>query len=329
MLSGYRLPVSGYRLRYDGPMSRFDRHRVGTFLRFTARRFLDEHCLQTAGALALTSLFALVPLITVVLGILAAFPGFAQWRDKITAFIFANFVPATGDVVQSYFTQFADNASKATAVGILILVFSAVSLMLSIEDAFNRIWRVQVRRRAAARFAMYWTTLTLGPLLLVAMLAVSSWVFASPLFSAFDAAVFSWLPFAIQWFALTAAYVLIPNRPVQLRHAALGALLTACTFELAKRGFAVYITSSGSYQQIYGALAAAPIFIFWIYLSWILVLLGASLTASMAAFDYAAAKTAPLDEQAAQALPVEHPAGSAAPAPPSATITHPTLEELT
>ena len=269
-------------------MPSFDRHRAGTFLRFTARRFLDEHCLQTAGALALTSLFALVPLITVVLGILAAFPGFAQWREKITLFIFANFVPATGDVVQTYFTQFADNASKATAIGILILVFSAVSLMLSIEDAFNRIWRVSVRRKASARFAMYWTMLTLGPLLLVAMLVMSSWMFASPWLSGMDAAVFSWLPFLIQWFALTAAYTLIPNCAVRLRHALVGALLTALVFELAKRGFALYIASGGSYEQIYGALAAAPIFIFWIYLAWILVLLGASLTASMAAFDYRA-----------------------------------------
>ena len=282
MNSALRMAAFNYHPR----MPRFDRHRAATFLRFTARRFLDEHCLQTAGALALTSLFAFVPLITVVLGIMSAFPGFAQWREKITVFIFANFVPATGDVVQTYFTQFADNASKATVVGILILVASAISLMISIEDAFNRIWRVSERRKAAARFAMYWTALTLGPLLLVAMLAISSWMFASPLLSGVDAALFSWLPFLIQWVALTAAYVLIPNRPVALRHALIGALLTALVFELAKRGFALYINGSGSYQQIYGALAAAPIFIFWIYLAWILVLLGASLTASMAAFEY-------------------------------------------
>src|SRR6185312_4963905 len=117
---GPSLSLADTAKRYHHRMPRFDRHRAGTFLRFTVRRFLDEHCLQTAGALALTSLFALVPLITVVLGILAAFPEFAQWREKITVFIFANFVPATGDVVQAYFTQFADNASKATAVGVLI-----------------------------------------------------------------------------------------------------------------------------------------------------------------------------------------------------------------
>ena len=267
----------------------FDRRRIADFLRFTARRFLEEHCLLTAGALAYTSLFALVPLITVVLSILSVFPVFAQWREAVTRFVFANFVPATGDVVQGYFSQFADNASKATAVGIVILVFSAVSLMLSIEDAFNRIWRVRVARRAAARFAMYWTTLTLGPLLLVAMLAISSWLFASPLWERAEAQfslklrLLGWAPFLLQWIALSAAYVLIPNRSVPFRHAVSGALLTALTFELAKRAFAVYI-ARGSYEQIYGALAAVPVFIFWIYLSWILVLLGASLTASLGAF---------------------------------------------
>ena len=271
-------------------MLRITRHRVNVFARFTVRRFLDEYCLQTAGALAFTSLFALVPLITVVLSILAAFPVFAQWREKISGFIFANFLPASGDVVQTYFTQFSDNASKATALGILVLVFSAVSLMLSIEDAFNRIWRITVARKAAARFAMYWTVLTLGPLLLVAILASSSYVFALPLLEQAETLrthLVSWLPFLIQWVVLAAAYTLIPNCRVRMRHAVVGALITALTFEAAKQGFGAYVARA-SYQEIYGALSIVPIFIFWIYLSWIFVLLGASLTASIQAFDYKA-----------------------------------------
>ena len=271
-------------------MLRITRHRVNVFACFTVRRFLDEHCLQAAAALAFTSLFALVPLITVVLSILAAFPVFAQWRDKISGFIFANFLPASGDVVQTYFTQFADNASKATAIGILVLVFSAVSLMLNIEDAFNRIWRITVARKAAARFAMYWTALTLGPLLLVAMLATTSYVFALPLLEhagALKTYLLGWLPFLIQWIVLTAAYMLIPNCRVRMRHAVVGALMTALTFEAAKQGFGAYVARA-SYQEIYGALSIVPIFIFWIYLSWVFVLLGASLTASIQAFDYQA-----------------------------------------
>ena len=296
-------------------MPTFDRHRADAFLRFVAHRFLDERCLQTAGALSFTTLFALVPLITVVLGILAAFPGFEQWRDNITVFIFANFVPATGDVVQTYFSQFADNARKATVIGILILIVSAVALMLSIEDAFNRIWRVSVPRKAGARLAMYWTALTLGPLLLVAVLTVSSYVFALPWLEQADAQlslktrVLGWLPFLLQWIALAGAYVLIPNCRVRVRHALIGGLLTALLFEAAKRGFAAYVTNGESYQQIYGALAVVPIFIFWVYLAWILVLLGASITASMAAFEYRVPPTesdVPPEGSIAGTLPTTH-----------------------
>jgi membrane protein len=277
-------------LRFLHP--RHDRERIVAFLEFTWQRFVEDRCLQTAGALSFTTVFALVPLTAAVLGVLAAFPGFAGWREQLTRWVFQNFVPAAGDTVQGYLTQFADNASRATAVGVLVLLFSAVSLMMSIEDAFNRIWRVQVARRAGARFIVYWTALTLGPLLLVAALAISSYAFALPFIDAAEAQfsikarVLSALPFLLVWSALVAAYAVIPNRGVRLRHALLGALIAAVLFELAKRGFALYATTYASYQQVYGALAMVPIFIFWIYLSWAIVLFGASLTASLTAFDY-------------------------------------------
>ncbi|HEU4662923.1 MAG TPA: YihY family inner membrane protein [Dokdonella sp.] len=283
--------------------SRYDRERIVAFLEFTWRRFLEDRCLQTAGALAFTTVFALVPLTAAVLGVLAAFPGFAGWREQVTRWVFENFVPAAGSTVQGYLTQFADNASQATAVGVLVLLFSAVSLMMSIEDAFNRIWRVQVARRAGARFIVYWTALTLGPLLLVAALAISSYAFALPFIDAAEAQfsikarVLAVLPFLLVWSALVAAYVVIPNRGVRIRHALFGALLATTLFELAKRGFALYATRYASYQQVYGALAMVPIFIFWIYLSWAIVLFGASITASLNAFDY---------RPAAQRLPHGH-----------------------
>ena len=269
-----------------------DRQRARAFAVFLWQRFLDDRCLQTAGALAYTSLFALVPLLATLLAILTAFPVYSQWRDSITDFVFRNFVPAAGDVVQNYFTGFAENASKTTAIGILVLLFSAVSLMLSIEDAFNRIWRVSTQRPTLARFLMFWAVLTVGPLLLMAFLALSSYAFALPLLDASAAESLKThalhaAPFLIQFALLLGGYKLIPHRRVRVRHAFVGALLAAILIELAKRGFASYIAHS-SYEQVYGALAIVPIFIFWIYLSWILVLLGASITASLAAFDYRA-----------------------------------------
>ncbi|MGA9422990.1 MAG: YihY family inner membrane protein [Rhodanobacteraceae bacterium] len=271
---------------------RYDRERVSAFFHFTWHRFIEDRCLQVAGALSFTTVFAIVPLTTAILGILAAFPGFAGWRQKLADFAFSNFVPAAGGTVQNYVTQFAGNANKATIVGVLVLLFSAIALMMSIEDAFNRIWRVQTARSASSRFVVYWSTLTLGPLLLVAALAVSSYLLALPFIDvsgtqvSLKARVLSVLPFLIVWTALLAGYMAIPNRTVQFRHAALGSLLAAALFEAAKRSFAFYVTRYANYEEIYGALAMVPVFIIWIYLSWVIVLFGASITASLSAFDY-------------------------------------------
>ena len=267
-----------------------DRNRVFSFSRFMLQRFLDERCPQAAGALAYTTLFALVPLIAAILGILSAFPAFAEWQDKITQFMFDNFVPSAGDTIRDYFTQFTANAGKATAVGILVLLFSSISLMMSIEDAFNRIWRVPTGRPLASRLLMYWAVLTAGPILTVGALAISSYVLALPLLvqagESFQvkARLLSLLPFLISWFALTAIYVMVPNCRVRVRHALIGAFIAAIASEAAKRGFTSYVGKS--YNQVYGALAIVPIFIVWIYLSWIIVLVGASITSTLAAFDY-------------------------------------------
>src|SRR5262249_10516832 len=161
--------------------------------------------------------------------------------------VFANFVPATGEAVRGYLTQFADNANKATAIGVAVLLVSTLMLMLSIEDAFNRIWRVPKSRPAGMRFVMYWTVLTLGPLLLIVALVLSSYVLALPFVDSAEAQysirahVLGWLPFLIEWGAMAAAYRLIPNRGVLWRDAAIGSLLAALMFEAAKRTFAWYV----------------------------------------------------------------------------------------
>jgi len=273
-------------------MRSVDRRQVVSFARFVLRRFLDDHCLQAAGALALTTLFALVPLVTVVFGFISAFPVFGEWRADISAFVFRNFVPAAGEAVESYLTQFADNASRATAIGIIVVLISVVSLTVSVESTFNQIWRVAQARRATSRFIVHWTVITLAPVAVVALLALSAYLFALPLFAQAEADyslkrhLLRLLPFMIQWLVLIAAYRLIPNRSVRLGDAAIGAAFAAALFEIFKRLFTDYATNGANYQQVYGALAMVPIFVLWIYLSWILVLIGASLTASLAAFDY-------------------------------------------
>ncbi len=256
------------------------------------RRFLEDECLPSAGMLAYTTLLAVVPLTAVALAVISAFPVFEDWSRLIQQFIFTNFVPAAGEVVQEYVTQFADKATQLTAAGVVFLVFIAVMLMWNIELTLNRIWRVTTQRRLVNRFMVYWSALSLGPLLIGASLAISSYLVSLPLIS--DAAatlgvrsrLIHVAPFIASLAAFTLLYLMVPNRAVRPRNALAGGLLAAVLFELAKRGFAFYVTNFPAYEQIYGALATVPIFLIWVYLSWVVILLGASFAASLDTFQY-------------------------------------------
>lgn len=273
-------------------LPRFDRERSLAFARFLWKRFFDDKCLDTAGALSYTTLFAAVPMITAVFGVIAALPVFGDWRDAISNFLFHNFVPATGKAVQHYLLQFASNASKLTSIGIVVLLFTALMLMFSIEEQFNRIWRVAGRRALWARFLVYWATLTLGPIALVAALGLSSYLSGLPVINhAADLWKFKWillslLPFVVTFAALFGLYYVVPNRHVYWHHAAIGALVASILFGIARVAFTAYVATVASYREIYGTLAVVPLFLIWVYLSWVIVLLGASLAASIAAFEY-------------------------------------------
>ncbi len=265
--------------------------RAQSFGLFLWRRFIEDRCFETAAVLAYGTLFAAVPLTAAVLGILSAFPLFERWNDTLTSFLFTHFVPEAARAVEGYLRQFAESATRLTAVGVLVLLFSALLIMKSVEDVFNRIWRVQTPRPGGARFLVYWTTLTLGPILAVASLAVSSWLLESVwvvdtgLYSLVDPLA-RLLPLLIEIAGFSLAYALVPNRPVAWRHALAGGLLATILFELAKGGMGWYLTQVPSYEQIYGAVALLPIFLIWIFLCWVVVLLGASLVASLSAFRF-------------------------------------------
>jgi membrane protein len=271
---------------------RLDRHRMRAFATFLWRRFRDDKCFETAGALSYTTLFAIVPLLAAVFAILSVFPIFTDMRDSIVNFFFRNFVPAAGTTVQGYLLQFAGNASRLTVAGVVVVLVSALLMMASIEDRFDRIWRVPSRRKGSSRFLMYWAALTLAPLLIVVGVAASSWVFAQPVLrGAGDAGVFglhliAFLPFAVTWCGLAILYQIVPNRRVPWRHAIAGALVAALLFEAARKAFVLYVHGFANYREIYGALAAIPIFLIWVYVSWVIVLLGASLAAALSAFEY-------------------------------------------
>jgi len=278
----------------------FDRDYWLAFQRFLLRRFWDDQCFEAAAALAYTTLFALVPLASVAIAIVSLFPVFETVRGTLSEFIFSNFVPASGAEVQSFVVQAAESASQLKAVGVLALIVSALLTMSSIEQAFNRIWRVTHGRTPLARFVVFWTALTLGPMLVVSGVAVSSYLFSLPLLEdaqlvreVRDHGVLPVLPFMVTLVGFTLSYLVVPNTPVRVRHALIGALLATLLFEGTKRAFGLYVSTYSSYQAIYGAVVAVPVFLIWLYLSWLIVLLGASLAASLGAFSYERDRRAP------------------------------------
>jgi len=265
--------------------------RAKTFFRFLGARFLDDRLFQAAGALSYTSVFALVPLSMVVFGVLSAFPVFGLWSDRLSDYVFANFVPSAARSVETYLKQFSANAGQLTAAGVIALVVSLLITLNGIETAFNRIWRVKAARPKVGRFLVYWTVFTLGALMAAASLAISARFFAMSVFQTTAGGVLqSFLlrlaPMTIELVAIAAIYKVVPHRTVKWRHAIAGALLATVAFECVKWGLGLYLASFGSYSKIYGTLAAVPIFLLWIYLSWVSVLLGASLASSISAFRY-------------------------------------------
>jgi len=250
--------------------------------------FQEDRCFEEAASLSYTSLLSMVPLLAVVFGIVSVFPVFNEWSNRLQSLIFDNFLPDTGEQIVPYINAFLDSVSSLTLPGTLMLVVTALLLMVRIEVAFNRIWRVDRNRSLTNRIVMYWALLTLGPILIAAAIALSAQqIFGeSGIVGTVPAGVQALGSFLLTWLVFTLFFVLVPNRRVRFRDALVGALLSTVLFGLAKTGFVLYVSNT-NYKVIYGALATVPIFLFWLYLVWIVVLLGASLAASLTTFsDY-------------------------------------------
>ncbi len=268
-----------------------DRARNVSFARFLWCRFLDDRLFQAAGSLAYTTVFALVPLAIVVFGVLSAFPMFERWSEALSDYVFSNFVPSAARAAEGYLRQFSASAGQLTAAGFIALVVSLLITLNSVEQTFNRIWRVASARPQLTRFLVYWTVLTLGALLAAASLAVSAKVLSLPLFGTTEG---RWLadiglrlaPVLIEFACVMLIYRVVPHHTVKWRHAIPGALLAVLMLELVKWGMGLYLGSFQSYQKLYGTVAFVPILLLWIYLGWVSVLLGASLASSVAAFRY-------------------------------------------
>lgn len=263
------------------------------FLLYVAERFRRDACLQNAATLSYTTLLALVPLLTIGFSMFAAFPVFSGLTDQVLDLLFENLVPASTEVVQQHLENFVDRAAGLTVVGLVALMVSALLMMAAIDRAMNDIWRVQQRRRPLHGFMVYWTVLTLAPILIGASLGISSYVLSVTRFGELEAlgglqgTLLAAMPFVAETVAFTFLYAAVPNSRVPIRHALLGGVLAAALFELAKGGFGWYVANIPTYEAIYGALAALPIFLIWLYLSWIVVLVGAEFTQALGSYSLA------------------------------------------
>ncbi len=247
------------------------------------KQIVDDKIAVTAGHLAYVTLLSLVPFIVVFFAILQAFPAFQSAKQKLEDFVFSNFVPAAGDVVQRYVGEFVGNASEMGAISIMFLVVVALLLIHNVDKTLNIIWRTPIQRRAIFTFAIYWMVLTLGPLLVGTSLAMTSYLVALQAFAdeytpGLGTLFFNFTPFLISCGVYFILYMVVPNKTVKAKHAVIGAVFAAVLFELGKKFFSIYVTSFDSYQVIYGALAAVPILFVWVYVSWFIVLLGAVFT---------------------------------------------------
>ena len=265
------------------------RHRAHAFflwLKLLWRRIDEDNMTTQAGNLAYVSLLALVPLVAVIFALFAAFPVFSDISVQLKNFIFTNFMPAAGDVIQRYLDQFVANVNKMTAVGAVGLIVTALLLMHSVDSALSTIWRSNSPRPMVYSFAVYWMILTLGPLLAGASLAISSyllslrWVNVTGVTSLIDQ-LLRIFPLVLSILAFWLLYSVVPTRRVPGRDALTGAVVAGLLFELGKKGFALYVTMFPSYQLIYGVLAVIPILFLWVYWTWCIVLLGAEVTVTL------------------------------------------------
>jgi membrane protein len=259
-------------------------HKAYSLIGYVVRRFSRDSCPSVASSLSYTSLLAMVPMMAIGLAMFAAFPAFSDMRDAMLRSLIENAAPSLAVMVEEHLQTFIRNAGETTGVGILGLAVTALLLINTIQTAFDRIWGGG-RGFKIQRFPVYWALITLGPILFGIAFSISSYAFALAQSSSYISGAVrlyaAIAPFVLEAVGFLLFYRLMPTRPVRWMDAATGAIIAAVLFELLKRAFGYYLGFLGNYQTVYGALATLPIFLIWMYLGWLVVLIGAEITASL------------------------------------------------
>ena len=254
-------------------------------IRFIASRIQTDNILRVASSLSYTSLIALVPLIAIGLAIFSAFPVFGEVREQLQNTLVQNLVPSISKEVTTYFNDFISATAKLTTVGVVGIAVTAILLLSTIENSFNYIFKVYKPRSIKTKITLYWTVVTLGPLLYGVGFSLRGYFYTLQKFMPQDFAAVSFLqsslPTLFTILALMLVYILVPNKKVRFWHAFWGAIVAVAGFYIMRRFFGTFIASSVAYTTLYGALAAIPLLLVWLYLNWAVVILGAAITAAL------------------------------------------------
>ncbi len=255
-------------------------------LEFAAQRARQMRLPQVAGSLTFTTVLALVPLLAVALSIFATFPMFGEFRAALEKNLLRELLPEQyAAQLLRYLNNFVAKATQLTALGLTFLAATAMLMIHTVERALNELWLVRQQRPWVQRVVIYWTLITLGPILISASLAATSYLLSASAgivqqLPGLLRAALDFLPLLVSGFAYASLYVLVPNRKVQWRDALIGGFSAAIVGELIREGFAAYIRT-GTVATIYGAFAAVPLFLLWVYLAWFVVLFGAAIAATL------------------------------------------------
>lgn len=263
-----------------------------SFLRFLISHYFEDNCQQKAASLTYTTLLSIVPIITVLLMILSSVPALESVREQISQVIYSNLLPQSSIQVSDYINNFAEKSSNLTAIGAMVLFVTTIMTLTTVERAFNQIWRVEDRSGGLKSVMRYWTIITLGPLVLGTAFIVSSAVqslsFLNQQVAGYGIDWGFWVQiasYAVTMAGFVGMYWFIPKAKVPIKNAAIAGIFVAVLFELLKHVFGTVMANFTSYEAIYGAFAALPIFLLWIYLSWNLILVGVEISYTLTIFE--------------------------------------------
>ena len=262
---------------------------VRGYLAYLLGRFHDDRILYYSGYLSYVTLLSMVPLLAVIFSFFSIFPFFEKLKEEVEEFVFSNFVPELGEVVQEQILSFVDNATRMTPFGLMVLLIVAVLLLSSIDHTLNQIWHVKKNRGLIVSYSIYLVVLITSPVLLGTSLAVTSYLVS---LSGTEEGAYLYvikilltsLHFLGSFLFFLLLYIVVPHTKVHFWSAVSGALIATLLFEISKSAFALYFIHFPVYQAIYGALAVIPLLFVWVFISWVVVLVGAQIAASLDGF---------------------------------------------